>query len=186
MTTNQVHGTDPVACCFDEFTLFPKFRIKYHRLFGAASADQVEFPWYSGFGVAPGSGVIFEEYLFKKRNTLDSSLLLCITLCPSGKMSRAHYEERARAAAAEGATFQRRTQLIASHNTGPATIGDQIPLPFRFPTPMRSEPILQGGHQEPARDVLTPPPQEFGEDGSPPPPASGIRIQCKVGKKPLS
>jgi hypothetical protein len=25
--------------------------------------------------------------LFKKRNTLESSLLLCITLCPSGKMS---------------------------------------------------------------------------------------------------
>jgi hypothetical protein len=170
MTTKQVHSTDPVACCFNEFTLFPKLRIKYHRLLGAASADQVEFPWYSGFGVqdsapnyAPGSGVIFEEY------------------------PRAHYEERARAAAAEGATFQRCSQLIASHNTGPATIGDQIPLPFSFPTPMRPEPIPHGGHQEPVRDVLTPPPpQEFGEDGSPPPPASGIRIQCKVGMKPLS
>jgi hypothetical protein len=155
-----------------------------HQILGHQYLANRPVPAHSGFGVqdlgphyAPGSDVIFEEY------------------------PRAHYEERARAAAAEGATYQRRSQLlgmlnfnpetassrnvdpqsdgrpssdsqnIASHNTGPATIGDQIPPPLGFPPPMRPEPIPHGGHQEPARDVLTPPPQEFGEDGSPPPPA---------------
>jgi hypothetical protein len=134
-----------------------------HQILGHQYLANRPVPAHSGFDVqssaphyAPGSSVIFEEY------------------------PRARYEERARAAAAASSRNvdsrgvgrpSSDSQNIAFHNTGPATIGDQTPPPLRFPPPMRPEPIPHGGHQEPARDVLTPPPQEFGEDGSPPPPA---------------